>query len=175
MIRIITFISILFCKLSILNAQDNITARLTVLNGTNLVFNFNSLSKIEDGITYNSFTQLRIYFTDTLDNGSPGSVGWELDVKASSDFLMADYGTFNLPLNYIRMYTDYYTVSGHGPFDLSNVDQEIAIWSAPNPVVNVNEIITISYSCGTVPGRKLFGLDSDYFTTDLIFTLKAKD
>ncbi|MBI9066916.1 MAG: hypothetical protein JEZ09_06465 [Salinivirgaceae bacterium] len=166
----------LFFMFSNISICQNITSRITILQGSSVNFVFDSYSDIENGITYEDFTEIRIYFNDTTDLGAPNPVsnGWELDVRANSATFEPDYGVTTLPLNTMQLRTYYYSTA-YGPFDLGAADIEIAIWENLKPVINVVESIIISYDFGTVVGRKLDGYGSDFFSTDLIFTVKAKD
>jgi hypothetical protein len=174
---VIKKIALLFLAflLNLICMGQNTTARITILNGTQIVFNFSLLSKIENGITLNEWTQLRIAYTDTTDLGAEGT-GWELDVRSNDSYLVSEYGSVTsfLP-SFIDVTTTY---TGDGDVSvvtkkvLSSTDSEIASQSAGS-TINVNGIITISYSCGT--GGELMQYETNVFYTDLVFTLKAKD
>jgi hypothetical protein len=58
-------------------------------------------------------------------------------------------------------------------YTLSTTPQIIASDDSPN-VVNVNEIILLTYECGTLVGNRLTNKVPDYYFVDIEFNLKQK-
>jgi hypothetical protein len=169
----IIFCIALFINLLPGHSQNNVTARITIIRNSRVEFHFNSLYKFEHGIQLKDWTEIKVYYNDTITGGieNPTTGGWELDVRANNIALQPDYGINTLPLNTIQI-SCHYDGSDHGPFDLESSDVEIASGTSG---LNVTKSILITYECGMVPGRELMYYESDFFYTDLIFTIKSKD
>jgi hypothetical protein len=170
---ILFFVFFIFFKFTW--SQPYTTARLTVLTGNQVVFNFNLLSKIENGIILNDWTQLKIEYTDSTASGAEGT-GWELDVRTNGTYLVSEYGAVtSFTPEYIQLTTSYSGIGNTANIvtdhDLSSSDTPIATYNSGS-VIGLKGIVTITYKCGT--SGQLIGLESNYFSTDLVFTLKAQ-
>lgn len=131
------------------------------------------MHKFNNGIELKDWTELKIYYNDTIAGGleNPATTGWELNVRANTPNFQADYGGVPLELDKIIIKTFYDGIT-YGPFTLSSSDVEIATGTSG---LNVNKNILISYECGMDVGNSLINYFSEFYSTDLIFTIKSKD
>lgn len=161
---------ILATMLMHLQGQNNVTSRIRVLRGANLSFIFNTFSRFDNGVTYSEFTELRLYFNDTIDGGAanPSGAGWQLTMRALQPNIEGDMSTATIPLATIRA-TIHYDGNDYGPFDLSTLETKIL---EDTDLVNVNKTIFISYDCGTQPATNLINKVPDTYVVDIDFTLK---
>jgi len=158
-----------FCNLA---AEAQVSARLTVQSGGHVDFNFNSIRKYKDGITYADWTTFAVSFTDAI---SPSSEQWKLEFRASTPDIPGDGGN-SLNLNTLELTAANGGGSGianyYGPVALSNTNQ-LLVDSGPLGDENVN-LVRITYQCGTNPVNRLLGKAPDYYVVDIIFTLSAQ-
>ncbi|MBE9469123.1 MAG: hypothetical protein IMY72_12495 [Bacteroidetes bacterium] len=167
-------INILFILISISNISicQNQTIRLSVRTGGNVDFIFNSYKKFDQGIVYTDYTKLAVYYIDTNNAGNHTALThWKLDFKANSaniegsssnlDLrtleLTATDGGGTLPATYL------------GKKGLSAVDVTL-VNAGPEGDYNDN-LINITYDCGTNATYKVLNKKSDYFIVDIIFTV----
>lgn len=161
---------------SIVATAQSQTGRIQIVGGANVVFSVNSYSKVKKGITYDDFTIVRVYYSDViLDGGNeipnPSSLGWELFVNAASETFIPDFGATSLPLSVLKIKSkcagyDYSVVLG-------TTETQIASWQDGMGVKDAVEEVVLSYELGT--NEELFGYSSDYYSTDLVFTLKPRE
>lgn len=154
------------------------TVRLSVLDGGNVNFYFNSLTKYNSGITYTDYTVLGITCDD--DDNPTNGYNWTLEVKALTAQFDGDGGN-TLPLSTLEITPS--KVAGlpfaalSGTIVLTNVDQtlasEVILNGAPaadEPSATTDQV-GITYECGTtVP---LLLEPADYYVVDLEYTLTA--
>lgn len=172
--KIYTILLLIFFSVKLSFAQPGpnpYTARLTVVKGNYVDFNFNSLKKYQDGITFTNWTRFIICFHDP-DN--PAST-WQLDFHANSPNIVGETGV-NLNLNVLELEASdgggNLSATYHGPLELTNV--------APYPILVSNgqqgderdNIVDITYKCGVT--NKLLGERPDHYSVDIIFTLSAE-
>ncbi len=172
---IILIVSFLFFFPAYKGYSQNTTSRLTVESGGSLNFYFNSLEKYKNGISYNDWTRLRIYYNDTTNTGGVGVFpNWKLDVKAASATIDGDAGN-TLNLNTIEIEASQLIgVTGTltGIHALTNADVSLITGGAITAPGTAT--VFISYYCGqsrTVLNNNLLGKNPDYYVVDIIFTL----
>jgi len=170
MVRYILIAIILFIFFTS-ESQNQTTARLTIESGGSVEFIFNSFFEYENGISYNDWTKLGVYFIDTI-AGVPTAMTWQLDVKADDAQIRGVLG--NLPLQTIEL-----SVSGDpgptyfaGRLQLLNSDQRI-VEDGPqtNLILPSLTNVFVSYHCGETAPFKLFGKPADYYSVDIVYTL----
>lgn len=154
--------------------SQNTTSRLRILSGGSMYFNFNSLQKYENGLTYSNWTRAEVYFIDTTNLGVQTLLEWRLDVKAMTPLINGDAG-YSLPLNTIEIESNGLNATYNGPFAISDADDvhlvEDGLQTAPGYT-----IVNITYHCGKslTVGNNLLGSDPDYYFVDLLFTLQPE-
>ena len=170
--RFIIIVLLLSVSFIDLFGQGTTTVRLQVVRGARLDFIFNSLSKYKDGISYPDFTQLNIYFNDTIDAGipNPTCAGWELTLKAVQTEIDGDMTAQDLDLSTIEFTVKIEGIATGTTYTLSNASQVIASGVSP-AIVDVNKEVLITYNCGTLPANSLLNKMPDYYYVDLEFNL----
>ncbi len=172
-------INILILVLLLANTgfSQNITSRITVLSGSSVQLPFNSYTKIANGISYNNWTQIQIYYLDTLDDGTNNTTSqWHLMVRANSATIDGDGGS-SMPLDKVELEVSNISPASSGAsagrITLTNTDQEI-VRNGANPTNTAT--VTISYYIGQNAGgtNSLLGETPDYYFVDLIFTLEQQ-
>jgi len=167
---------------SIIVFGQNVTSRLRIEAGGNVYFHFNSLEKYNNGIVYSDWTKLKVYFLDTLNNGTQNnSTKWQLSVNATRDGIYGDSGVNPaLDLSTIE-FTSVGTDAGatyNNPTVLSDLktilvrdgSQTVDISAGTSGFADV----LVSYHCGTTAGNKLLGKPPDYYYVDIVFTLEEQ-
>jgi hypothetical protein len=155
------------------NAQRTVTSRLRIDNGGSVNFFFNTIGKMQTGITYTEWTQLSIYYKDTTAVLPDPVENWVLDVKARTPDMEGAEGN-TLDLRTIQL-----VASGGGGNTyaakqfLTNLDfQQLAKGQETAPGVTK---VKISYFCGEIgSGFTLLGKKPDFYTVDIIFTLRPE-
>ncbi len=146
------------------------TSRLRIESGSSVYFYFNSWDKIKNGITYNAWTKLSIYYDD------PSVVGgnWELTAKANTNTIVSETG---IPANNLNLATIELVASGNASnmyqplFPLSAIDTRLALGPETAPATTS---VQITYQCGVNDSYTLFGKKTDYYYVDIILTLRPK-
>jgi hypothetical protein len=169
-----------------INATQGITqeynsARLTVLYGSNITFNFNSLEKIKNGIEIAGGTQLGISLADSNKIGHDLE-GFDLNFRSFNGQLNIKGDVSTLPLNMIRVKAENALGLGssdpvYGYQDLSagwatlfsyTVDTLLTPWVDLNWA---NQQLDISYECGkpVLAGGNgyLLGEEPDYYYVEI--------
>lgn len=154
---------LLLAMLAFPQAQPSV--RLQIVGGANVVFNVNSYSKVKNGITYDDYTTVRVYFSDADESTNE----WELLVNAIDANMNPDFGTKTLPLNVLKLRSSYSESDG-AEIVLSDTETQLA--HGNHPKTSAVKDIKISYILGE--NGTLFGYSSDYFSTDLEFTVRFK-
>lgn len=155
-----------------IKAQDN-EARLTVLIGSHIEFNFNTLDKYTNGIRIPNGTTFGIHMVD-LTGGT--LLGWHIDFQSFLAQPTIDGSNIanTLPLNTIQVEaTDANGNLGTAVFtglqDLA-ISPGHTLMSTTDPAhIPANENIhqiNLSYECGIANGS-LLGASSDYYTVEI--------
>ncbi len=140
-------------------------ARLDIGTGGSVYFHFNSYKKYTDGVTYNNFTKLLVFYKDT-NTIVPFYPTWKLDVKALTSDIAGENPANTLNLDFIEL-----EASGAGtPTGTQALsDLDISLLTA-GIETNTGAIpIYITYYCGVT--NSLLGKEPDYYVVDLLFTL----
>jgi len=156
--------------------QDNF-ARITNLIGSHIEFNFNSIDKYQNGITYTDGTTFGI----TMFNEPPGPVltGWHLDFQSNLAQPTIDGAGGNfLPLNTIQVIATNAVGLAPSPANIYNVAQDLTIGgntlltSTTIPTDGNTHQVNITYECGIANGNLLdAGAASDYYRVEIEFIL----
>jgi len=163
------FVFLFFFIFFNLNGQS---LRLRFNKGSRFDFYFNSLQKYEDGITYSDYSQIAISFSES----EPKDSNWQVQIKALTATIDGG-GTNTLPLDRLRVYTSdggsttsatyspFIPGNDGGWFELTTVYQDI-VQDGPEGSYTDN-IVNISWDCGTQSGKKVSGYNSDYYVVDI--------
>ncbi len=175
------FLYIAFSLLTILvNSQDWNYARLSVIYGGSIPFNFNSILKYSSGIEISEGTILGITLVDSSQAGHVLE-GFDLNFRTfnGATVIQGDAGT--LSLDKIRVKADNYlgleTGTAYGYQNLS--PGWTTLFSYTNAsFANLSwdqDQISISYECGkpvsSGGGGSLLGESPDYYTIEIEFEL----
>ena len=160
-------IFILLLSFSFCFSQNS--ARVSVVRGARLIFNFESMDNIQNGRTLGSaptgFTELELYYKHATING------WNLYVEATTANLEGDYNAVNINLSAINLhvYIDgvFSTTVSLGDVSPILIGQRNGDYTAGG-----THTVTISYDCGLA--GELIGLETNTFRTDMNFTLQSQ-
>lgn len=170
--------------LFLINAQTGISqewnaARLTILYGSNIPFNFNTLEKIKNGIEIAVGTQIGISLADSNQVGHDLE-GFDLNFKSFNGQTEIRGEVYTLPLNRIRVKAVNALGLGAGT---SFGYQDLAtgwtpLFSYTNAAFSdlnwANHQLTISYECGKpapAGNGSLLGEEPDYYNVEIEFEL----
>lgn len=159
-----------------------ITARVGVISGGSVQFNFNSYAKIKNGITYVGHTKLKIYFNDDsgapLFTPNPNAKGWTLYCKALNSEILSDEGFPSLPLNTLKVTPRVLlssfpgsTVINDPGFFLSDVSD--GVWIVRNITVGEYHALeaTVELDFSFATSGSLMYVASGYYYLDLQFLI----
>lgn len=168
------FIGLLFCTLTF--SQEWNYARLSMLYGGNIPFNFNSIEKYRTGIEISDGTILGISLADS---SSMGHIleGFDLNIRTFNGATVIRGDVSNLSLDRIRIRADNYLGLADGTSlgyqDLSAVWTNL--FSYTNPLFTKltwdSHQISISYECGKPVedggNGTLLGEEPDYYIVEI--------
>jgi len=144
------------------------SARVSMIKGTRIVFNFETFKDIKEGKTLGTppsgFTEIKVYYKHSEIQG------WILSVRSNESALNPSYGSTSLPLDIIEMRT-YLDGVPYNTVLLSDVDQVICR-ATGDYTMGGTHVITIVYDCAK--NGELMGMETDVFTTDLVITLQSQ-
>ena len=161
-------------------SQEWNSARLTVLYGSSIPFNFNSLDKFKKGIEVLSGTQFGISMADSSKVGHTLE-GFVLNFRSFNSQPNIKGDIFTLPLNKLRVKAESAMgletgVSG-GYMDLTTDWVPLFTYTS-RPWSNLNwanDQLRVSFECGkpVVEGGNgtLLGAESDYYNVEVEFEL----
>jgi len=156
--RTIMLVFILSMNTSIIFSQNGfVKAR-----GWTVSFYFNTLNKIQNGITYTNFTYFEAFNDGTHVNGP----SWDLTVRANATFING------LPLGVVEIWANIAAVNGTttGWQRLDNTLTPVTLIS--NGAIGSNMAIDISYRVGDITNTvQMSGYPSDFYSVDLIFEM----
>ena len=143
-------------------------ARLNISSGSSVYFYFNSYQKYVDGVTYNDFTKLSIYYKDTTAANTYPT--WRLDFKALTSEINGEMSSNTLDLNVIELEA---TGAGNseGIVPLSDSDN-IPLLTNASETDPGTATVFVTYYCGVT--NSLLGKDPDYYVVDILFTLTGE-
>jgi len=180
----ILFLVIVICLYSQKGISQDaalISSRLTLVYGSSIPFNFNTLEKIKNGIEIATGTMLGISLADGNPDGSKMLTGFNIYFKSFNDQAVIQGDVYTLPLNMIRVKADNAPGLGTGTTegyqDLST--GETLLFSYTNPTwVDLNWAdyqLIISYECGKPVADggngSLLGEEPDYYNVEIQFDL----
>lgn len=151
-------------------------ARLSVLYGSNIPFNFNSISKFRNGIEITEGTILGITLADSAQAGHTLE-GFDLNMRTFNGATVISGESTNLSLDKIQVKAENYLGLGAG-FSFGYVDLS-SVWTTLFSYTNASftdlswdlHQLSISYQCG-VPvaaggNGTLLGEEPDYYTVEI--------
>ena len=157
-----------------LSANSQVTSRLTIQSGSDINFNFQLLDHYQNGVSYNNWTGLTVFFEDL---GDPLRE-WKLSVQAMTPNIQGDAGNI-LPLSTIE-----FNITGDDPLATYNNNAANAVLTSlanrnlvedgqQTLVPGVLTNLLISYHCGksVYAPNSLIGSNSDYYYVEVLFTL----
>jgi hypothetical protein len=159
-------------------SQEWNSARLSVLYGSSIPFNFNSMDKIRNGIEITSGTRLGISMADSTGHVLTGFV---LNCRAFNNQAVIKGDSYSLPLNRINIKAENLigleTGFSHGYKDLTS--DWVPLFSYTNPTWTdlswANNQLNISFQCGKVTeageNASLLGEEPDYYNVEIEFEL----
>lgn len=157
-------------------AQDWNSARLVLIYGSNIPFNFNSINRYTQGIEVEEGTILGISLADSI----AGMTGFDLNMRAFNGATEILGDAYSLDLDAIRIKAEVHQGFGAGLFSFGYLDLQSA-WSRLcyyedlNPVFgdltwSIHQLV-ISYECGKpVAGGGngiLLGEPPDYYRVEV--------
>ena len=150
--------------------QDNV-ARLITIIGSQVTFNFNSISKHSTGITKTNRTRFGVRFSD-LTGGVSGVTGWKVTAEPLSATIEGEGGANTLNLNVLEVQA---TDANGGLAGSTFSGWQILgngtplVTSSTIPALATNQQIDISYRCGVT--NSVFDSTSDYYEIEIDFVL----
>lgn len=176
--RLLRSFSLLFLVLSLLpvRGQEYNYARLSLIYGSNIPFNFNSMEKIEGGIEVDEGTILGISLADSNQVGTDLQ-GFELRFRSFNGQALIQGDADDLPLDRIRVRAENNLGLGSGiSFGYQDLDVGwttlFSYTSIPfNDLTWDTHQLTISYECGKPVSEggngSLLGEVADFYTVEI--------
>jgi hypothetical protein len=161
-------------------SQEWNSARLTILYGSSIPFNFNTIEKIKKGIEISTGTRFGITMGDSAKVGHVLQ-GFVLYCRAFNNQTLVKGDSYSLPLNKIRLKAE--NVVGleagtsYGYKDLTSDWVPLFTYTS-DPWVNLdwaNNQLNISFECGkpveSGANGSLMGEEPDYYNVEVEFEL----
>ncbi len=179
----ISFVLLLVILINIprVMSQEWNSARIRVLYGSNIPFNFNSLDKIKNGIEIIGGTQIGISMADSSRVGHTLQ-GFILNFRSFNSQINLKGDVYSLPLNRIRIKAENAIGLGSGfSYGYKDLTTDfLPLFTYTNPSwVNLNwntNQLKISFECGkpvSAGGNgALIGEPSDYYNVEIEFELE---
>lgn len=154
-------------------------ARLTMVEGAAINFNFNSIEKMKNGITLNDATIIGVTVPDSVGDPLTEVVRWEIQFKANNGAANFDGESVgnSLPLNVLELKADDNVGLGIAPGSWVELDAAYQVLFTTNDANNIgltntgwtNKQFGISYRCGANAGgtNSVFGYPTDYYTVEI--------
>lgn len=145
------------------------SGRMIIRQGANVVFNFSSLKRYTDGMTYNDWTIIDVFY-----DSDGGGTSWKLSLKANTANIEGDMGN-NLNLDVLEITAvDGGGVNPLGAFcqptiTLTNLDQDLVAGNPPDGTAAGDNLVNFNYECGVT--NSLLGEPADFYVVDLVVTL----
>ncbi|MCU0362276.1 MAG: hypothetical protein MUE32_02870 [Bacteroidales bacterium] len=179
-IKTVTALILFLISTSWVSSQEWNSARLTVLYGSSIPFNFNSIEKIRNGIEIITGTQIGISMADSNQVGHDLE-GFDLNFRSFNGQANIRGDVYTLPLNRIRVRAENSLGLGAG---LSTGYQDLTTgWTTLFSYTNAawtdltwqNHQLVISYECGKPVADggngSLLGEEPDYYNVEIEFEL----
>ncbi len=178
--KVIPICIILFINIGNVRGQEWNSARITVLYGSNIPFNFNSMDKIKKGIEINTGTHIGISMADSSKVGHDLE-GFDLNFRSFNGQANIKGDASSLPLNRIRVKAENLLGLGSG-FSSGYKDLTtdwITLFSYINPSWTdlnwADHQLNISFECGKPVSEggngSLLGEDPDYYNVEIEFEI----
>jgi len=159
-------------------SQEWNSARLSVLYGSSIPFNFTSLDKIKNGIEITPGTRFGISMADSSKVGHD-LTGFELYFRAFNNQSNLKGDSYTLPLSTIRVKAESALGLGSGVSDDYQplTSDWVRLFSFTNdPWLSdldwANFQLNLSFKCGTSDtGNSLMGEPADYYNVEIEFEL----
>jgi hypothetical protein len=179
------FRNLLFFLLMLISTEQAVSqewnsARLTILYGSSIPFNFNTIEKIKKGIEISTGTRFGITMGDSAKVGHVLQ-GFVLYCRAFNNQTLVKGDSYSLPLNKIRLKAE--NVVGleagtsYGYKDLTSDWVPLFTYTS-DPWVNLdwaNNQLNISFECGkpveSGGNGSLMGEEPDYYNVEVEFEL----
>jgi hypothetical protein len=179
-LRYLIFIILVFINIQKIVSQEWNSARLTVLYGSNIPFNFNTLDKIKNGIEINLGTKFGITLADSSKVGHTLQ-GFVLNFRSFNSQANIKGDVYSLPLNRIRVRAENSLGLGSGfSYGYQDLTSDwVPLFTYTNTSwVNLdwaNYQLNVSFECGkpTSGGGNgsLMGEEPDYYNVEIEFEL----
>lgn len=164
-----------------LHAQEWNTARLSVLYGNNVPFNFSNLARIKEGININVGTRFGITITNLAVPGHDNISGFVLYFRAFNNQTHLKSAVAQLPLDVVKVKADNFlgleSGSSYGYVPLATDWTPLFIYDNPLMWTNLNwanHQLTVSYTCGVpdaLGNGGLMGEIPDFYNVEIEFEL----
>jgi len=180
LIKISILIIVLFFNAMLAISQEWNSARISVLYGNSIPFNFNTLEKIKNGIEIATGTEIGISMADSNQVGHDLE-GFDLNFRSFNGQANIKGDVYTIPLNRIRVKAE--NSLGLGGGSSSGYQDLTTAWSTLFSYTNAtwtdlnwadNQLI-ISYECGKPVSDggngSLLGEEADYYNVEIEFEL----
>ena len=153
--------------------SQNNTARLVTIIGSQVSFNFNSISKHSSGITKPNYTRFGVELADTVTGGS-GITGWKIEVTPAAGFAsFIGNGANTLNTNILEIKAE----DANANLGASSVFNGYQILVNGTPLMTSTLLpanpnshqIDISYRCGVT--NSVFDQTPDFYEMEIEFIL----
>jgi len=158
------------------DAQEWNAARLVILYGGNIVFNFNSLDRIKNGIELGNATQLGISLADSNQTGHTLE-GFDLNFRTFNGATQISGDAYSIGLNAIRVKAE--NAIGLGAGTTAGYQDLATGWTNLFTYTNTSftnltwdsHQLNLSYDCGIPVGSggngSLLGSPADYYIVEI--------
>jgi len=176
--RFLLIVALVFVSVGKSVSQEWNSARLSVLYGSSIPFNFNSLEKIKNGIEISTGTRFGISMSDSVGHIL---IGFVLNCRAFNNQPILKGDSYSLPLNRISIKAENLigleSGTSYGYKDLTS--DWIPLFSYTNLTWTdlswLNNQLNISFQCGKLTesgeNASLMGEEPDYYNVEVEFEL----
>jgi hypothetical protein len=184
--KILVIFLLISISTGVIYSQEWNSARLTILSGGSIPFNFNSIDKFKKGIEISNATRLGITLADSSKVGHTLE-GFILNFRSFNNQGTIKGDVYTLPLNKIRVKAENILgfekgiVLSNGLMDLTSDWSQLLSYKvdlATVPWKNLdwlNDQLSISYECGKPISSgghgTLMGEEPDYYNVEIEFEL----
>lgn len=166
---------------NLLHAQEWNTARLSVLYGNNIPFNFSNITRIKEGINLNIGSRFGVSMTNLAVPGHENLSGFVVYFRAFNNQTHINAAASQLPLDVVKVKIDNFlgleAGSSYGFVPLSTDWTPLFIYDNPLLWNNLNwaqHQLTVAYTCGIPDVARpngLMGETPDFYNTEIEFEL----
>jgi len=179
-LKVMPIFIILFINIAKGHGQEWNSARITVLYGSNIPFNFNSMDKIKKGIEINTGTHIGISMADSSKVGHDLE-GFVLNFRSFNGQANIKGDAASLPLNRIRVKAENLLGLGSGfSYGYKDLTTDwVTLFTYTNPLWTdlnwADHQLNISFECGKPLSEggngSLLGEDPDYYNVEIEFEI----